>query len=225
MMTFVLFRPLMLGASVLLIGSSSNVWAADALSFAPPGAPTVLVSVAGEDATVHQARAFIQSVADRGIGFLSAKDTTLDAQKKSFRALLRESFDLTIIGRFALGKYWRVATPAERVEYQRLFEKMVVDIYTERFSSYDGQTLTVVDAKPANDTDVMVTTHIVPKNGSEKINVDWRVRRGPQGLKIVDVVVEGVSMSVTQRSDFASVIGRGNGDISVLIDHLKSIGK
>jgi len=40
-------------------------------------------------------------------------------------------------------------------------------------------------------------------------------------MKVIDVIIEGVSMSLTQRSDFSSVIQRGGGDIQILIDHLK----
>lgn len=215
---------LLLGMTTCLVSVTPVAWAADGGVFKPSHIPSI-VYVASPSALADGAKAFIQSVADRGIVFLSDKKGNLEAQKKSFRALLRDSFDLETIGRFALGKYWRVATPAQRAEYQRLFEKMVIDVYADRFSSYDGQVLVVSDAKAVGDNDVMVATQIVPKDGSEKINIDWRVRKGDAGFKVVDVVVEGVSMGVTQRSDFAAVIGRGDGNVSVLIDHLKNGGK
>lgn len=167
------------------------------------------------------AMTFVDSVGKRGIGILSAAATSEVQRKQSFKSLLNDSFDLTTIGRFALGRYWRVATAQQRGEYQRLFEKMIIDVYSDRFSSYSGQQLKTDSAKMVSDTDAMVTTFILPKDGGEKVRVDWRVRNTRGTYKIVDVVVEGVSMSVTQRSDFASVIQRGGGDIAVLIDHLK----
>ncbi len=51
--------------------------------------------------------------------------------------------------------------------------------------------------------------------------VDWRVRQVGGGYKVVDILVEGVSMALTQRSDFASVIQRGGGDIEVLLEQLR----
>ena len=168
------------------------------------------------------AQGFIESVARRGIGFLSDASMTPAQQKQSFRNLLRDSFDMATIGRFALGQYWRVATPAQRTEYLRLFEKMIVDVYSERFVTYNGQTLKMDGTKQVNDTDSMVTTFVVPKNGGSSVRVDWRVRQSGGAYRIVDIVVEGVSMSVTQRSDFSAVLNRGGGDIAALIEYLKN---
>ncbi len=169
-----------------------------------------------------KARAFIDSVAARGIGFLSTDKNNLDAQKQLFRDLLRDSFDLHTIGRFALGKYWRASTPAQRAEYQDLFEKMVIDTYAARFATYKGQALNITTAQIVDGGDILVGSQIVPPDGAEKINVDWRVRITGPSMKIVDIVVEGVSMAITQRSDFSGLIGQKNGDITTLIDHLKN---
>jgi phospholipid transport system substrate-binding protein len=227
---------LLSGAAVLALvaGVSSPGRAAEAAATGPS-----LIKVAvGEDddnagmedagsrstspAATKGAMAFVDGVGKRGIGILSAAATSEGQRKQSFKSLLNDSFDLTTIGRFALGRYWRVATPQQRSEYQRLFEKMIIDVYSDRFSSYSGQQLKTASAKMVSNTDAMVTTFILPKDGGEKVQVDWRVRNAGGKYKIVDVVVEGVSMSVTQRSDFASVIQRGGGDIAVLIDHLKN---
>lgn len=184
------------------------------------GEDPALVMIAADQPTTGAQR-FIDTVARRGIGFLSDASMTLSQQRSAFRTLLRDSFDLDTVARFALGKYWRVATPAQRAEYQRLFERQIVDVYTERFSSYDGQQLKTTVSRKIDETDTLVSSMIVPKNGGEKIKVDWRVRRTGGSYRVVDVVVEGVSMGQTQRSDFASVIQRGGGDIGVLLDHLR----
>ena len=68
--------------------------------------------------------------------------------------------------------------------------------------------------------DILVNSYIVPKGGS-KVKVDWRVREKNGKMKIIDVIIEGVSMSLTQRSDFSSVIQRGGGKIEVLLEHLR----
>ena len=98
---------------------------------------------------------------------------------------------------------------------------MIVSVYSRRFSDYNGQSLEVKSARPEGKYDVLVQSFIVPDNG-QKIRLDWRVRPKKGRYKVVDVIVEGVSMALTQRSDFASVIQRGGGDVSVLLDHLKN---
>ena len=65
-----------------------------------------------------------------------------------------------------------------------------------------------------------MNSSIIP-NGGSKIKVDWRVREKNGQMKVIDVVIEGVSMALTQRSDFSSVIQRGGGKIDVLLEHLR----
>ncbi len=156
-------------------------------------------------------------MAQTGIGFLGNEGLTDEQRTAEFRKLLNANFDMATIGRFALGRYWKTATPAQQTEYQKLFKTMIVKIYSRRFKDYNGQKLEVTAARADGETDVMVSSSIVPPNG-QKISVDWRVRNN----KIVDILVEGVSMALTQRSDFASVIQRGGGNVDVLLEHLRA---
>lgn len=176
---------------------------------------------AAHAATKSDAQAFIERIADRGIGFLETHKGSPEKQRAAFRDLLRDNFDLNTIGRFAMGKYWRVATPQQRADYSRLFETMIVRVYSERFASYNGQKLSVDGSKELSDTDTMVQSRIIPTDNSSPVKVEWRVRKSGGTFKVVDIVVEGVSMSVTQRSDFSAVIEKGGGNVSVLIDHLR----
>ncbi len=164
---------------------------------------------------------FVKATAERGLTFLSKPNSSEDEKKAEFRSLLNTSFDMDSIGRFSLGRYWNTATPAQQKEYMSLFRKMVVNVYAQRFGDYKGQKFEVKSARPVGETDALVTSYIVPTDGTENIQVDWRVRSKGGSMKIVDVYVAGVSMSVTQRSDFASVIQQGGGKIEVLIKYLK----
>lgn len=182
-------------------------------------APVPLVLAAGSEAG-EGAQKFIQSMAGRAIGFLGDNSLNADQKKAAFRNILQDSFDMKTIGRFTLGRYWRVATPEQRKDYQALFEKMVINVYSERFSEYKGQKFEARGFRSEGENDTLVTSFIIPTEGPE-IQVDWRVRHKNGTYKIVDIIVEGVSMSVTQRSDFSSVIQRGGGDVQVLLDHLR----
>lgn len=164
---------------------------------------------------------FVKDTAEKGLTFLSKPNSTEEEKKAEFKQLLNNSFDMESIGRFTLGRYWNVATPAQQKEYQALFRKMVVNVYAQRFGDYKGQKFEVRSSRPVGNDDVLVSSFIVPTDGSDNIQVDWRVRNRGGSIKIVDVLVAGVSMSVTQRSDFSSVIQRGGGKLDVLIDYLK----
>jgi phospholipid transport system substrate-binding protein len=166
------------------------------------------------------ARSFIDTMAGRAITFLGNEKMPMDKKKAQFNQLLQESFDMDTIGRFTLGRYWRVSTKQQRDEYMRLFKTMVLNVYSNRFSDYTGQRFDVRGARQDGDKDAVVTSFIIPASGPE-IQVDWRVRRKNGAYKIIDVIVEGVSMCVTQRSDFSAVIQRGGGDVQVLLAYLK----
>ena len=183
------------------------------------GAYAPVISVATQDIGIG-AQTFIDGMAQRAIGFIGNGNMTYEQKSNEFRRLLQDSFDMETIGRFALGRYWRTATPEQRKEYQKLFREMVVKVYSDRFREYEGQNVETRSHRIDGDNDTIVTSFIVPKEGPE-VQVDWRVRFKNSHYQIVDVIVEGVSMSVTQRSDFSSVIQRGGGDIKVLLDHLK----
>ncbi|MEJ0069691.1 MAG: ABC transporter substrate-binding protein [Pseudomonadota bacterium] len=122
--------------------------------------------------------------------------------------------------RFVLGRYWRTATDPQKAEFLKLFEDMIVKTYNSRFTEYKGELFSVTGTRVDGDS-AMVTTNVVQPNGRQAVKVDWRVLK-PQGkLKIVDVIIEGVSMSVTQQQEFGSVIQRSGGQIDGLLSTMR----
>ena len=121
------------------------------------------------------------------------------------RSLLHDNFDVATIGRFVMGPSWKTATAAQKSQYIDLFEDMIVATYTKRFAEYSGQSFKVTGSSAAGGSDSLVKSQILQKDGPP-VMVDWRVRNKDGGFKVVDVVVESISMTMTQRDDFAGVI-------------------
>ncbi|PCJ03232.1 MAG: toluene tolerance protein [Alphaproteobacteria bacterium] len=164
---------------------------------------------------------FVSKLAKKGIGILENEDVQKEQREKDFRKLLHNNFDMKTIARFSLGRYWKVSSKTEKKEYLNLFENMIINVYSKRFSEYNGQTVKVSTARLTGKADALVSSSIVPESGP-RIHVDWRIRKKKNGqFKVIDIIVEGVSMSLTQRSDFASVIQRGGGKVEVLLAHLR----
>lgn len=159
--------------------------------------------------------AFIQKLGDTALMSLTEKKVQRVEREKRVRDILRNNFDISTIGKFALGQHWKSATESQRGEYMKLFEDMIVQTYTTRFEEYSGQTLKVGSSKAAG-KDYIVSSQVIQKDGPP-VNLEWRVRGG----RVIDVVVEGVSMSVTQRSDFDSVIQNNGGKIEGLLSSLR----
>lgn len=167
------------------------------------------------------ATTFIQKLGNEAISTFSRRDLSRQQALSSFTRLLNDGFDVPYIGRWVLGRYWNAATPQQQQEYLRLFERLIVDTYANRFLEYSGETFKIAGTRPAGDRDTMVQTQIIRPSGPP-VQVEWRVRQQAEGrFKIIDVVVEGVSMGVTQRSEFASVV-ESRGGVAGLIDALRS---
>jgi len=166
------------------------------------------------------AAAFIQKLGNDAIATFSDKAKPRQQALDQFRTLLYKGFDVPYIGRWVLGRYWNEATEAEQAEYQKLFEQLIVTTYAERFIEYSGETFRIAGSAPEGETDTMVTTQIVRPNGPP-INVAWRVRKKGADYKIIDMVVENVSMGVTQRQEFASVIQQNGGKVAGLLQALR----
>ncbi|MEO3434333.1 ABC transporter substrate-binding protein [Inquilinus sp. CAU 1745] len=182
----------------------------------------LMVSAAPAAAADDQgARDFIAELGDQTIEILRQPDLDAEQSVAQFREVFREGFDVPTVARFVLGRYWNVATPEQQQEYLQLFEQMVLETYARRFVEYSGETFTVTGARPAGESDVMVESRIVRPDGPP-VNVAWRVREREDGFQIIDVVVEGVSMSVTQRNEFASVIQRNGGQVEALLQAMRN---
>ena len=175
-------------------------------------------SVRADDFT-NGAEQFITSLADDAISSLTGKTLTEKERQQKFRKLLNSYFDINGIGKWALGRYWRKTSKSERLEYLVLFENLIVSTYANRFSQYTKEKLTVKGSSSRGKF-ALVKSQI--NGGKEKpIRIEWRVIFPDGNYKIFDIVVEGVSMIRTQRSEFSSVIRRNGGKISVLLAALR----
>lgn len=168
------------------------------------------------------AQVFIEGLAEEAVQALTADGVSRTDRVSRFRELLQHNFDVPLIGKWVLGRYWRTATDAEKEEYLRLFEEYVVITYVERFDQYSGEQIKVVKSVPEPGNDAVVFSEIHRPSGGEPIRVDWRVRNDADIYKIIDVYVEGISMSQSQRKEFTSVIRTQGGKVSGLLDVLRT---
>jgi phospholipid transport system substrate-binding protein len=165
---------------------------------------------------------FISELGSKAIGVLSDKSIAKSARRQQFETLFVDNFDVQSIGKFVLGRYAKSATPEQMSAYQNVFKDYVVNTYNTRLSSYAGQTLDVIGSSPGENGRTVVKSQInQPAGGTQPIQVDWILTGDPGAYRIVDVVIGGVSMALSQRSEFASVIQNGGGNVDALIERLK----
>ena len=179
----------------------------DGLRLAP-----VLLLLPGRSAqatvSADAAQQMIQEVGTQVLAIL--RDQGLDNRQKFERlvALLDGPIDLELIARLILGRHWRSANETQRTEYLQLFRAFALDNLASRLHVYDGQDFEIVGAQAVDERDAVVAPRVTG-GGRPPLKVDWRVRERDDGhLVAIDVIVEGVSLIVTQRSEFSAVIER-----------------
>jgi phospholipid transport system substrate-binding protein len=144
------------------------------------------------------------------------KKAPLTERLTRFRQLFQADFDGPGIARFVLGRYWRTASEQEQQEYMKLFEDYVIFVYSTRLSHFNGETFKVRGSR-TDESGTVVSTDIISPSGEPPIKVDWRLVADRGAFKINDVIIEGISMMMTQRSEFASIIQRHGGQVGGLL--------
>lgn len=184
------------------------------------GALVLLFLVHTAPASAADPAGFVKDMGDKAFASLSEPELSQEERTKRFRALLNDAFDLPRIARFTLGRYWRTASDAEKTEFVGLFEEFVIQAYSARFQDLSGKKLKVIQAREVSASQAIVLSEILIP-GKPAVKINWRVRSKDEKHKIVDVMVQGISMSVTQRDEFAAVIRQTGGRIGGLIKALR----
>ena len=163
---------------------------------------------AGAAPSADQARALIEGISAEVLAVLSDDDLG-DRQKfDALVALLERPIDLDLVARLILGRHWRTVNDGQRQQYLELFREYALANLASKLHLYQGQSFEVTGAKVVSDKDALVTSRNL-SDGAPPMQVDWRLRQQDgAGLVTIDLIVEGVSLIVTLRSEFGSVIER-----------------
>jgi phospholipid transport system substrate-binding protein len=161
------------------------------------------------------AETFMSTIGDQVINLLTDKTISDQERANQFRDILEARFNVKAIGKFVLGRYWKQANDDEKQKFLNLFEETTVASYATRFKDYTSERFEVLGSRPESDGGITVMTQIVRPN-SQTIPIDWKIFEKNGELRIYDVILEGISMGITQRSEYASVIQKGGGRVDAL---------
>ena len=209
--------------------SSKFLLASFAALFLFAGIPTISVSTASfaEASSEKKATVLVEKMGQEAVTLLSRQDLDDQAKRMGFKTLIDRDFDMKLIGRFVLGKHWRKATKEQQTEYLTLFSDYIITTYQKRIGEYAGENLNIVKASKLNKKETLVKSLIVRPKGPP-IKLDWRVRVAKSGeQRIIDIIVENVSMALTHREEFSAVVSKNDGNVEGLLvklrDHLAKV--
>ena len=195
----------------------STAWAfAAILATGPALGPLGLSPIAAAHAQGGDT-AFLQSLGDRLTAIVNSSGSTAE-KKAAVLPILSHDVDVDAIGRFCLGRFWRVATPAQQQQYLTLFHQVLVNSITGKLGDYRGVSISVGQATAENG-DSLVST-VITRPGQAPVNVQWKISDASGSPRVIDIVAEGVSLSINERDDYASYLAHHGNNVQTLIDAL-----
>jgi len=187
------------------------------------GLALILVSpwIAPEvQAAPADAKSFVADIGERAIRELTPKDISEAERVKRMRALLAEAFDAKAIGKFVLGIYWRRSTEDQRAEFLKLYKTVVSHSYAGLFKKYSGETFEVIRQVSVAGGGTIVYGRINRVNGPP-VAVELQVVKHSGTYKAVDFKIEGVSLPLTHRKEYYSILRRNRGSVAGLLNVLR----
>jgi phospholipid transport system substrate-binding protein len=192
-----------------------------ALSFAP----SVIngfssVAHAEDDMSHNGVKQFVQQAANEVIQVLNMPDRSLPTRQKAFQEIFTRYADVPRIAAFAGGSGWKDASPKQRDAFVEVFGRYMAFTYAKRFESYAGETVDITRVTDAGRKGLIIQTKINRPAGAPPVLVDWQIKAENESYKVVDLVVEQVSMSMTQRAEFQAILEKNNNSLEALRDNL-----
>jgi phospholipid transport system substrate-binding protein len=158
---------------------------------------------------------FVKGIGDKLVAVVNGPGSDRDKRER-LTQIIDSGVDVEGVARFCLGRFWRNATPEQQKRYMELFHQVLVNNITSKLGDYQGVRFTMGRSQQREDTDVVST--VVERPNNPPTNVDWIISSASGSPKIIDVVAEGTSLRLTQRSDYASYLSRNNNNIDALIN-------
>jgi len=140
-------------------------------------------------------------------------------KKRRLAPLIEEAVDVDGIARFCLGRFWRTAAPQQQQQFSQLFHAVLLNNITGKLGQFQGVTFNPTNTTQQEGNSLVGTT--IRRPNQQPNNVQWVVSQATGRPKIIDVIAEGISLRVTQRSDYAAFISRNNNDLDALINAMR----
>ena len=171
------------------------------------------------DEKIEQSKFFVENLGKQVIEKVSNINLSESERIVNFRNLYLDSFDNYYISRFVLGQYWKRLDSNMRKQFVESFNNYIVTTYAPKFKGWEG-TFKATDSLLENNY-YNVKMNVLNKDGPT-LQFMWKIYLDKnKNFKILDVNIDGVSMLVTQRAEFMSVIKNNPKGVIGLIEAMK----
>ncbi len=185
------------------------------------GSVFLFSAAAKADVDVAKADAFVRKVTSEGIEEIINAPVSQDVKDQRFEKLFNEALDLDFIGQFVLGRYWKIATPEQRKNFIKVYRELNIKTWSARFDEFKGKSFVFVGSTPSTSKNQVFINSTVAMNQGAPAKVVWRVKQTGNSFKIVDIIIENVSLAITARNEYTAFIKNNGGNINALIADLQ----
>jgi phospholipid transport system substrate-binding protein len=163
--------------------------------------------------------AVVEQTTSKVIAILAQQGASADEKRRRVQDVVYASVDFETLSRLVLARNWSKFTEAQRAEFMDQFKEHLSMTYGRNVENYQNEKVTILGAREEAKGDWTVKTKIV-RGGPNDILVDYRLRQRDGQWRIIDVIIEGVSLVSNFRSQFQDVVASGGPDrlISLLRD-------
>ena len=175
---------------------------------------------ANAQVNAEKAEDFIKSTTAKGVEDIINANVSDEEKDKRFYDLLNNALDMDFIGQFVLGRNWRTATPTQRADFIKVYRDLNIKTWSKRFNEFKGKNFVFKGTAPSTSKGQVFVDTEVPMDQGAPAKVLWRVKEKGNDYKIVDIVIEGVSLAQASRSEYTSFIKNNPGGLDALIKDL-----
>lgn len=169
-----------------------------------------------------KAEAFVKKVTDEGITQIINANIPQAEKDARFEKLFNNALDLKFIGQFVLGRYWKTATNEQKKQFIDAYRDLNIKTWSQRFDEFKGKEFIFKGTTPSNSANQIFVNSLVPMDQGEPAKVVWRVKQTGDNFKIVDIIIENVSLAITARNEYTAYVKSAPGGIDDLIKDLQN---
>jgi phospholipid transport system substrate-binding protein len=142
------------------------------------------------------------------------KDSQLDTAQKRDRIqqIAYSAIDFPTLSKLVLARNYTKFSPPQLAQFEDEFKQHLSMTYGRNVDSYRNEKVEITGERPEARGDVTVMSKILRGGGSQDVVVDYRLRQTNGEWKIIDVIIEGVSLVSNFRSQFQDIVAQGGPD-------------
>jgi phospholipid transport system substrate-binding protein len=152
-------------------------------------------------------REVVELNSQKVLAILNSGDSD-DEKIKHLQELAYTAIDFDTVSRLVLAKYWKQFSPEQRQQFGEEFKRALTVSYGRRIGQFGQEKVAIVGERQEPMGDVTVQSRIVGGKAGD-IKVDYRLRQRDGTWYVIDVIVEGVSIVSSYRTQFQEIIGQG----------------